>query len=125
MESLPCTSNQSGAIVCGGGQLSVEVIVVPKRLNDDNAHSMKKVTDGCKKEYCYPQLKQCSNLMNGAQVMSTQEKRPVIKMVNIEGITLWSPNDSTIVLNHSNTETKTSTYAFKSQINDMKIGQVR
>jgi len=45
VESLPCITNQSRTIVCGG-QLSIKVIEVPKRLNGEDVPATKKVCEG-------------------------------------------------------------------------------
>jgi len=42
---LNCYHTQQ-TIVCGGGQLSIEVKEVPKRLNDENVHATRRVPEG-------------------------------------------------------------------------------
>jgi len=53
VELLPCTTNQSRTIVCGGGQLSIKVIEVTKRLNGENVHATKKVPEGEKRMFIH------------------------------------------------------------------------
>jgi len=36
VEPLPQSTNQSGTIVCGGGQMHIEVVEVPKRISNLN-----------------------------------------------------------------------------------------
>jgi len=61
-----------------GGQLSIEVIELPKRLNDENVHATRKIPEDAN-ELLLPLIekKEHSKIKEGIQVMLLQESSPV------------------------------------------------
>jgi len=101
-----CNPSQSGTIVCGGGQLCIDVVEVPKRLHNGSGQGVKNIPEKAK------EIKQ-SNVLTKLQISQT-------KTVDNEGSlwgTLWMSNNR-LILNVSDPDNNISSHSTLRKMNN-------
>jgi len=86
VEALPQAINQSGTIVCGGGEMHIEVVEVPKKLSNQSGLCTKNIVESGSES------KQCSVKTTKIQ---TSQATTVDSHDTLWG-TPWTPSDNVI-----------------------------
>jgi len=102
VEALLGAANQSGTIVCGDGQLSIEVVEVLKRLPNESGHGSKNIPEG-EKGWLLSSMAKKEHIPSHETYQSnahTRELTSKAATVNNEGSswgTPWSANNTIIL----------------------------